>query len=137
MLELKSGEKINVLNGACMVAEMTEGMPVVTGIEGNRCVEVLRDTGCNGVIIRRDLVGQKELTKNEGYMMTVDRTLKKTPMTRIKVGTPYFVGEVDAVCLREPLFDLIIGNIRGARNPNDPDPNWGIVAATITTAQAQ
>ena len=38
---------------------------------------------------------------------------------------------------REPLFDLIIGNIRGTRNPNDSDPNWEIVAATFTRAQAQ
>ena len=45
---------------------------------------------------------------------------------------------MDALCLQEPWFDLIIGNIREARNPNDPDPNWGIVAATIITrAQAQ
>ena len=90
---------------------------------GDKCVEVLRDTGYNGVIIRRDLVSQKELTENKGYMMTVDRTLKKAPMTRIKVDTPYFVWEVDALCLREPLFDLIIENIQGARNPNDPHPN--------------
>ena len=48
-----------------MVAEMTEGMPVVTGKVGDRCVEVLRETGCNGVIIRRDLVGQKKHTENE------------------------------------------------------------------------
>ena len=41
------------------------------------------------------------------------------------------------MCLREPLFDLIIGNIRGAKNPNDPDLNWRIAAATIAGAQAQ
>ena len=70
-------------------------------------------------------------------MMTADRTLKKAPMARIKKDTPYFAGKVDALCLREPLFDLIIGNIRGARNPNDPDLNWGIASATITRAQAQ
>ena len=68
-------------------------------------------------------------------MMTVKRTLKKAPIARIKVDTSYFVWEVDALCLREPLFDLIIGNIRGARNPNDPDPNWEIVATTIARAQ--
>ena len=70
--------------------------------------------------------------------MTADRMLKKASMARIKVDrhTPYLVGEVDALCLREPLFDLIIGNIRGGRNPNDPDPSWGIFAAAITRAQA-
>ena len=93
LLEFKSGEKITVLNGTCMGAEMTEGMPVVTGKAGDRCVEVLRDTGCNGVKFRKDLVSQKELTENEGYMMTVDRTLKKAPMARIKADTPYFVGK--------------------------------------------
>ena len=60
---------------------------------------------------------------------------KKASMARIKVDN--FVGEVDALCLRKPLFDLIIGNRRGARNSNDPDPNWGIIVATITRAQAQ
>ena len=102
LLELKSGKKIKVLNGACMDAEMTEGMegmPVVTGKVGDQCIKVLRDTGCNGVIIRRDFVSQEELTEHEGYMMTVDRTLKKAAMARIKVDTPYFVGEVDALCL--------------------------------------
>ena len=119
-----------------MGAEMTEGMPVVTGKVDDRCVEVLRDTGCNGVIVRRDLVSQKELTENEGYMVTVYRTLKKAPMVRIKVDAPYFVGEADAMRLREPLFDAIIGNIQGARNPDDPNPNLGIAAATNTRAQA-
>ena len=92
LLELMSREKIKVLNGACMGAEMTEGMPVVTGKVGDKCVEVLRDTGCNGVIIKRDLFSQKKLTENEGYVMTVVRTLKKAPMARIKVDTPYFLG---------------------------------------------
>ena len=41
---------------SCMGAEMTEGMPVATGKVGDKCVEVLCDTGCNEVIIRRNLV---------------------------------------------------------------------------------
>ena len=57
-------------------------------------------------------------------MVTVYQTLKKAPVARIKVNTPYFVGKVDAMRLREPLFDAIIGNMRGARNPDDPNPNW-------------
>ena len=56
LLGLNSGETIKVLNGACMDAETTKGVPVVTGKVGNKCVEVLRDTGCNGVMIRKDLV---------------------------------------------------------------------------------
>ena len=63
---------------------MTEGMPVVNGKVGDKCVKVLRDTDCNGVIITRDLISQKEFTENEGCMRTVDQTLKKAPVARIK-----------------------------------------------------
>ena len=38
LLELKSGEKIKVLNEPSMGAEMTEGMPVVIGKVGDKCV---------------------------------------------------------------------------------------------------
>ena len=51
MLELKSGEKIKVLNDACM-AEIKDKLPVLSGMVGGKKVNVLRDTGCSGVIIR-------------------------------------------------------------------------------------
>ena len=31
-----------------------------------------------------------------------------------------YTGAAQAICLRDPLFDLVIGNIPGARNPDDP-----------------
>ena len=34
-------------------------------------------------------------------------------------------------------FDLIIGNIPGARSPEDPDPKWCETAAVTTHAQAK
>ena len=60
-LELKSGEKINVLNGAC-TAEIKDNLPVLSGKVGGKKVEVLRDTGCSGVIIRRELVDEADFT---------------------------------------------------------------------------
>ena len=47
--ELKTGEKIKVLNGVCMEAEIKDILPVMSGKAGNKNVEVLRDSGCNGV----------------------------------------------------------------------------------------
>ncbi|KAK7101354.1 hypothetical protein V1264_024145 [Littorina saxatilis] len=41
-----------------------------------------------------------------------------------QIDTPYFTGEVEAVCLKKPLYDLLIGNIGGARRPDDPDSEW-------------
>ena len=60
-LDLKSGEKIKVLNGACM-AEIKDNVPVLSGKVGGKKAEVLRDTGCSEVVIRRELVDEANFT---------------------------------------------------------------------------
>ena len=57
-LESKTGEKIKLLNGACIKAEITDNLPVMSGKVGNKNVEDLRDSGCNGVIVERKLVDE-------------------------------------------------------------------------------
>ena len=137
VLELKSGEKIKVLNGACVNAELKDKMPVVTGRVEGKTVEVLRDTGCSGVIVRRDLVKEEEITNRTGYMLTVDRTVRRAPVGMVNIDTPYYTGRVEALCLQDPLFDLIVGNIEGARAPEDPDVKWDVAAAVVTRSQAR
>ena len=61
-LELKSGQKIKVLDGACM-AEIEDNLPVLSNKVGGKEVEVLRGTGCSGVIIRRELVDEADFTR--------------------------------------------------------------------------
>jgi len=39
--------------------------------------------------------------------------------------------------MRDPLFVLIVGNIDGVRAPDDPDPNWTVVAVTVTRYQSK
>ena len=88
-LELKSGEKIKVVrNGACLSNENKKCMPLATGKVGENVVEVLRDTGCNGVFVRRELVKEDNFTNSMGYVMAIDRILKQAPI-EIKVDTPY------------------------------------------------
>ena len=92
-LELKSGEKIKVVrNGACLSNENKNCMPLATGKVGESVVEVLRDTGCTGVIVRRELVKKKDFTGSMGYVMVINRTLQKAPIVDIKVDTPYYTG---------------------------------------------
>ena len=76
-LELKSGEKIKVLNGACM-AEIKDNLPVLSGKVGGKKV----DTGCSVVIIRRELVDEADFTVEMGHITTVDRTIKRAPMLK-------------------------------------------------------
>ena len=37
-------------------------MPVVKGRVGEKTVDVLRDTGCSGVVVKKDLVGEDQFT---------------------------------------------------------------------------
>ena len=104
-LELKFGEKIKVLNGTCM-AENKDNLPVLSGKVGDKKVEVLRDTACSGVIIRRELVNEADFIGEMGHIMTVNRTLKRSTMAKVEVDTAFYVGIVEAVCLQDPLFDL-------------------------------
>ena len=38
-------------------------------------------------------------------------------MARVTVNTPYFIGDTEALCVKESLYDLVIGNVPGAREP--------------------
>ena len=97
------------------MAEIKDNLPVLWGKVGGKKMEVLRDTGCSGVSIRRKLVDKADFTAEMGYIMTVDRMIKRAPMAKVEVDTSFYVGTVEALCLQDPLFDLIIGNMPGAK----------------------
>ena len=139
LLELKPGGQVKVLkSGVCLDVDAKDKLQLVNGKVGKRCAEVLRDTGCTRVLIKRDLENEGELTGEKGYVTTFGKTLLiRAPIAKIEVDTPYYVGEVDALCVQEPVADLIIGNITGTREADNPDPEWKLVAAAITRARAR
>ena len=101
LLELKPGGQMEVMKSAvCLDVDAKDKLQLVNGKVGERCVEVLRDTGCTGVLIKRDLVNQGELTGEKGYVTTFDKTLLiRAPIAKIQVDTPYYVGEIEALCV--------------------------------------
>ena len=117
LLELKPEGQMEVMkSGMCLDVDEKDKLQLVNGKVGERCVEVLRDTGCTGVLIKRDLVNQQELTGEKGYVTTFDKTLlKRHRLPKLRYDTPYYVGEVEVLCVQKPVADLIIGNITGAR----------------------
>ena len=80
---------------------------------------------------------EDDFTGSMGSVMGIDRTLKEVPIAEVKVDTSYYTGVTQAICLRDPLFDLVIGNIPGAQNPDDPVPGGETCAAAVTRAQAR
>ena len=136
-LELRDGSKVKILNAACLDKVDKNQMPVVTGLVGETPVEVLRDTGCSGVIVKKALVKEQQLTGAVGYIMTIDRRALKVPIAIIDIDTPYFAGKTEAMCMSDPIFELIVGNIPGARAANDENKEWCVPAAVVTRARAK
>ena len=44
----------------------------------------------------------------------LDCTLHHYPVVMIHVDTPYYKGEVEVMCMEDPICDLVIGHILGA-----------------------
>ena len=89
-------------------------------------MDVLRDTGCSGIVIKKNLVSKNQFTGDFNVMLLIDNTARKVPIARITVDTPYLKGQVEAQCLSDAIYDLIIGNVPGARPADEPDPTWQI-----------
>ena len=121
-LILACGKKIPLLNSACV--QPSSGargrMTVVKGKIGEKTVNVLRDTGCIGIVVKKELVAEEQYTGDFSCMLLIDNTVRKVPTVRITVDTHYLSGEVDVQCFPDAMYDLIIGNVPGARSADEP-----------------
>ena len=52
-------------------------------------------------------------------------------MASVEVDIPFYVGSVEALCLKDPLFDLIIGNVPGGRGSDSSNSEWEVVTAAL------
>ena len=106
-------------------------MPVAKGTVENKPITVLRDTGSSSVVVRRSLIPDNKLTGQEALCILIDGTIRRTPVAEIFADTPYYRGLTTAVCMPNPIYDLIVGNIKGATVPNPPPHITGAVSVTI------
>ena len=79
---------------------------------------------CSGITVKRDLVSEDQFTGDFNVMLLIDNTAKKVPVAKIDIDKPYFKGQVEAQCLPDAVYDLIVGNEPGSRAADDPDPSW-------------
>ncbi|XP_077564747.1 uncharacterized protein LOC144180242 [Haemaphysalis longicornis] len=103
---------------------LVKGMPVVPGRVLGKFASVLRDTGSDTAIVRRDMVDENCLTGVTRRVVLLDGSVQEVPEAKIQVHTPYLVGEITAACMSRPIYDLILGNIPGVREPHHPDRDW-------------
>ena len=84
-------------------------------------------------------MSEDQFTGDFNFMLLIDNTARKVPIVKIDVDTQYLKGQVEAQCLPDPIYDLVIGNVPGARAADDPDPSWQdhLQEANIVTARSQ
>ena len=100
-------------------------------------VEVMRDKGSNGCIVRKSLVQVGQYTGVRIQVRTIDNSLMWVSEARLPVETPFYTGSVKAAVLQNPIYDLIIGNIEGAVDKECSDKATQTFAAAVTRSQAQ
>ena len=108
-------------------------VPVCEGRVGDTPVRVLRDTGCSSVVVKDDLVPEKDKLKEYATLILADGTVRIFQRAMVDVYTPYLCGRVKAFCMKTPVYDLITGNVEGARNADAPDPHWNAERCAVTT----
>ncbi|XP_070545582.1 uncharacterized protein [Ptychodera flava] len=125
-VELKCGHALPVISMTSLSENQpsVSKMPVVDGIVNGQKVKVLRDSGCNGVVIRKGLVDPSQMTGEIRTYIMIERTCRRAPIAKLFVNTPFYVGEVEAMCMETPVYDLVLGNLDQVRAPTDPDLNW-------------
>ena len=106
--QLRCGCSVPVLGNACV--EYQQNLPTPMGYIGDEAVRVMRDTACNGVVVNKNKIKLDEFTGEFKYLMMLYRTMLKVPVARCTIRTPWLSGEVTAMCLDSPVYDLIVGN---------------------------
>ena len=116
------------------------------GVLNGRQCSLLRDSGSNTVGVRKSLIDEKSLTGESVKCVLFGGTIEKFPLARVHISTPYYVGEVIACVLPDPVADIIIGNIKGIKDHkthsfnDDCDPEndeLNYAGAAVTRAQSK
>ena len=100
--------------------KVLRNLPTSKGFINNQEVTILRDTGCSGAVVRKGLVDSNQLTGKTCQYVSVDKTIRSAPMAEVYIRSPVYTGMLKALCMEDPLCDVIIGNLpEVVRQPTD------------------
>ena len=113
----------STIASSCITSN-SSNLPVCTGfLDGNK-VNVLRDTGCSGIVVRQSKIDQANMTGSFETCTLADGSSIQVPVAVISIDTPYLSGTFKALCMKSPVYDVILGNVQHVRDPRNPDPEW-------------
>ena len=86
-------------------------LTIESGFVNKHPVKVLKDSGCTGIVVRRKLVRPDQVTSDEKKCVLIDNSVRICPVPNIYIDTPFHTGDVEAICMENPICDLIIGKV--------------------------
>ncbi|GFO36303.1 Zinc finger protein [Plakobranchus ocellatus] len=141
MLKLASGKSVPVMTKCAALRDPEKtrslGLPVLKGEIGGREVDVMRDTGCEGVVVRKQLVDASQLTGECCLLLRVDNTALLAEKAVISLRTPFLSGEVKALCIPDAICDVIVGNdtSQATTEKRPPTSSLATPAASVTVIE--
>ncbi|XP_025102703.1 uncharacterized protein LOC112569193 [Pomacea canaliculata] len=110
--------KQEVANVAVLCSTTTQeagSLPLYPGMVKGKAVQVLRDTGATTAGIRASLVAPSEYLGKNQTCLTFGGRKEVFPLARVQVDTPFFTGPLTCCVIKNPVTDVIIGNIPGVQ----------------------
>ena len=103
-LVLECGHKLPILSSC--VNKLPSNMPVSKGFVSGQLVEVLRDTGCSGVVVQKSLVTSKQYSGKKQRCVFIDGSVHTFPIAEVYLDTLYYSGHVLAIVIEKPLISF-------------------------------
>ncbi|GFR57923.1 zinc finger protein [Elysia marginata] len=96
----------------------------------------MRDNGCKGVVIWRQLVDAGQLTGECCLLLRIGNTALLAEKAVINLSTPFLSREVKAFCISDTICYVIVGNLDGARSYYTEELYKGYIARDQDIHQA-
>ena len=110
------------------------GAKTYEGEVNGKPVTLIRDTGCDTILINTKFVDPKDFTGETLYLKMADASVKEAKSALITIKSPFYNGIFKAAVMDTTIHDLLIGDVEGARPPGQPLENWS-ECAVATRAQ--
>ncbi|KAA0202274.1 hypothetical protein HAZT_HAZT006694 [Hyalella azteca] len=124
------------VNASLSNPEFNNCLPISHGFCNGKSVRVLRDTGATVVVVRRSLVPEGSISKETARLTFADEHSVNAPKAMIDLKCPHFTGRVEALCLTDIPFDVLLGNIPGATSACGAKASLGAATEEVTGEHA-
>ncbi|XP_063847238.1 uncharacterized protein LOC135092552 [Scylla paramamosain] len=100
----------------------------------------MRDNGSTGCVVKEALVTPAQFTGEHVRVVMINGSMATCPIAVVDVETPFLTGRIQAAVMKQPIYELIIGNVEGVRDVRNTDAATQTedqVGAALTRAQAR